>query len=97
MAAYVTTGKWTDEGVHTVKDTVNRAQESKKLAESLGGRVIGIWWTLGKFDFIAITEFPDDETYSRFSLTSALGGHNRTTSMRAFSEVEMQQIVQMLP
>jgi uncharacterized protein with GYD domain len=97
MAAYFTLGNWTEQGVHTVKDTVNRGEAAKKLAESLGGRLIGIWWTIGKYDFIAITEFPDDATFSRFALTTTLGGNIRTTSMRAFSEDEMQQIIQSLP
>lgn len=97
MAAYFTFGSWTEQGVHTVKDTVNRAQAAKKAAESLGGRFIGIWWTMGKYDFIALTEFPDDAAFARFSLATALGGNIRTTSSRAFSEDEMQQIIQTLP
>lgn len=97
MAAYFTLCSWTEQGVRNAKDTVNRAKTAKQLAESMGGRFIGIWWTMGTYDLVVITEFPDDATYSRFSLSTALGGNIRTTSMRAFSENEMQEIVQMLP
>lgn len=97
MAAFVILGSWTDQGTHTAKDAVKRLEAAKQLAASLGGRIIGNWWTMGEYDFISITEFPDDETYSRFVLTSDLGGNFRTTSMRAFSEDEMGKIIQMLP
>lgn len=97
MAAFVILGNWTEAGVHDVKNATGRAEAAKQLAQSLGGRVIGIWWTIGQSDFVSIAEFPDDETFSRFALSSALGGSFRTTSMRAFSEDEMQRIVQMLP
>jgi len=97
MAAFITLGSWTAEGVHNVKGAMDRAKAAKELAQSLGGRVIGIWWTIGQCDFVSITEFPDDATFSRFALASESAGHFRTTSMRAFGEEEMQQIVQMLP
>jgi uncharacterized protein with GYD domain len=97
MAAFFTLGSWTDQGVHSAKETVQRAQLAKQAAQALGGRLIGIWWTMGKYDFIAVTEFPDDATYARFALGTALQGNVRLTSMRAFSEEEMQAIVQTLP
>lgn len=97
MAAFVILGSWTEQGAHNAKGAPERAKAAKELAQSLGGRVIGIWWTMGQCDFVSITEFPNDETFSRFVLSSEVGGNFRTTSMRAFSEDEMQQIVQMLP
>lgn len=48
MAAFVAMGKWTDESVHNVKHVMNRTEAAKQLAESLCGRFIGIWWTMGK-------------------------------------------------
>ncbi len=97
MAAFGTLGSWTEQGVDKIKDTVKRGDAAKQLAESLGGRMIGIWWTLGQYDFVVITEFPDAATYTRFALTIARQGNIRTTSLSAFSEDEAQQIIQALP
>lgn len=96
MAAFITLGSWTDQGARAAKDALNRAQAAKKLAESMGGRFIGIWWTLGQYDFVVITEFPDDTTFARFAAAAAQQGNFRTSSLRAFSETEMQNIVSQL-
>ncbi len=97
MPAYIALYKFTDQGIHSVKDTVKRAQAAKEAASAVGGRVIGIWWTLGRYDLVAIGEFPDDETGTRFLLAQGMQGNVRTETMRAFSEEEMEHVVQGLP
>ena len=39
MAKYVILLNWTDQGIKTAKDTVQRADQARQLAESLGGHV----------------------------------------------------------
>ena len=39
MPKYVTLYNWTDQGVKTAKDTVNRYQAAKQLVESKGGKI----------------------------------------------------------
>ncbi len=97
MPAYITLYKFTDQGIHNVKDTVKRARAAKEAASAVGIRVIGIWWTLGEYDLVAIAESPDDETGTRFLLAQGIQGNFRTETMRAFSEEEMERIVQGLP
>ena len=97
MAAFVTLINWTEQGSRGAKDTVNRARAFRQAAEAAGGRLIGIWWTLGQHDAVAILEAPDDETATRLSLATGMQGNVRATTMRAFSEEEMERIVQALP
>ncbi len=97
MPAYIVLYKFTDQGIHNVKDTVKRAQAAKEAVSAVGGRVIGVWWTLGQYDLVAIGEWPDDETGTRFLLAQGMQGNVRTETMRAFSEEEMERIVQGLP
>lgn len=97
MPAYFTLQKFTDQGIHNVKDTVKRARAAKEAASAVGGRVIGIWWTLGRYDLVALGEFPDEETGTRFLLALGMQGNVRTETMRAFSEEEMERIVAGLP
>jgi len=94
MAAYISLVNFTDQGVRGAKDTVNRARAFEKALESVGGRKIGIWWTLGQYDLVIITEAPDDETITRLLLSTSMLGNVRTVTLRAFSEVEMEKIVQ---
>ncbi|HEX9076742.1 MAG TPA: GYD domain-containing protein [Anaerolineae bacterium] len=97
MPAYISLVNLTEQGVHNAKGTVERAQAVKKAAEAAGGRVIGVWWTLGQYDLVLIAEAPNDETAARLLLTVAMQGNTRSTTMRAFSEEEMARIVQGLP
>ena len=97
MPAYISLFNFTDQGVKTVKDTVNRAQKVKEAAKAVGGRVIGIWWLHGKYDGILIFESPDDATAMGQLIATGLQGNIRTVTMRAFSEDEMTKIVAGLP
>lgn len=97
MPAYIALIKFTDQGIRSVKDTVTRANEMEQLIESVGGRKIGTWWTIGEYDMVAIAESPDDETAMRVLLLMGMQGNVRTSTLQAFSEEEMARIVQNLP
>jgi uncharacterized protein with GYD domain len=97
MPAYISLMNFTEQGIKTVKDTVNRAQMVKKQAEAAGGRIIGVWWLLGQYDAILIFEAPDEATAMRQLIANGMQGNNRTVTMRAFSEDEMTRIVGGLP
>ncbi|RIK30127.1 MAG: GYD family protein [Chloroflexi bacterium] len=97
MSAYIALVNFTEQGVKNVKDTVNRARAAAQAAQAVGGRFIGVWWTLGPYDLVAVIEAPDDETATRLLLATGMQGNVRTLTMRAFSEEEMERIVQGLP
>ena len=48
---------------------------------------------IGASDMVIIVEAPDDETMAKFSLTTAMGGNVRTTTMKAFSEDAYRKII----
>jgi uncharacterized protein with GYD domain len=97
MAAYLTLIKFTDQGVRNVKDTVNRGKAAQQALAAAGGRFIGIWWALGRYDVAAIVEAPNEETVMRFLLATGMQGNIRTETLQIFSEEEMERIVQGLP
>ena len=94
MPAYITTFNFTDQGIRNVKDSPNRVNAFREAVQAAGGRLIAIWWTQGQFDGVFILDMPDDETATRMLLSLAALGNIRTTTLRAFSEEEMQRIVQ---
>ncbi len=97
MAAFLTLFDWTEQGVRTAKETVNRAQAFRQALEVAGGRLIGIWWTLGQHDGVFIFEAADDAAATRALVALGMLGNIRTQTMRAFSEEEFAQIVSKLP
>ncbi len=97
MSAYISLVNWTEQGVRKAKDTIKRAKDAETALTAMGGRKIGIWWTLGQYDLVYIFEAPDDETATRFLVSLGMLGNVRTNTMRCFSEEEAAKIVQGLP
>ncbi len=97
MPTYIALLKFTDQGIRNVKGWPTQLEESIKALERAGGRHVGFWWTQGAYDAVAVSEWPDDESASAFSLSAAMRGATRIETMRAYNAEEMQRILQKLP
>ncbi len=96
MATYVTLLNYTDQGIRNTKEAPQRIEAAKALIESMGGRFVAYYLTLGQFDTVIIAEAPDDETVAKVVMKIAGAGNVRTTTMRAFDEAEATRIFQSL-
>jgi uncharacterized protein with GYD domain len=52
---------------------------------------------MGRYDFVAIIEAPDDEAAARFALITGSQGSVATETLRAFSEAEFERLLKTLP
>ncbi len=93
MPTYVSLVHWTEQGIKNYKDTMKRLEDFTKLAESMGGRVRDALYTVGEYDIVVVTEFPDDETATAGLLRVGSLGNIRTNTMRAFTADEMGGII----
>ncbi len=96
MAQYVILINWTDQGVRTATETVQRADQVKQMIQQQGGNMHTLLWTQGRYDLIGIVEAPDDETIAAIALRNASFGATRTETLRAFTADEMGAILQRL-
>lgn len=97
MPHYVTLVRYTQQGASKIKDSPTRLDAAKKAAESLKGKLHGWYLTMGKYDAVLISEFPDDETAARFMLATGALGNITTQTLKAFTEAEYRKIVGSLP
>jgi uncharacterized protein with GYD domain len=93
MPTYVSLIHWTEQGIKNYKDTTKRLEDFTKLAKSKGGRVREALYTVGEYDIVVVTEFPDDEAATAALLQVASLGSVRTNTMRAFTADEMGGII----
>ena len=93
MPTYVSLIHWTEQGIKNYKDTTKRLEDFTKLAESKGGRVREALYTVGEYNIVTVTEFPDDESATAALLQVGSLGSVRTNTMRAFSADEMGGII----
>jgi uncharacterized protein with GYD domain len=93
MPSYITLMNWTDRGVKTFRDSVDRADAAEVALSPAGIRFKDLYWTVGAYDLVATFEAPDEETLAAALLTLAAQGNLRTTTLRAFSSDEMRGVI----
>jgi uncharacterized protein with GYD domain len=93
MATFIVLGNFTEQGVRNAKDTVKRADAFKEMARKAGVTVKDVYWTLGRFDVVAVCEAPDDETATALTLNLGALGNVRTQTLRAFTQADMGKII----
>ena len=94
MPTYVSLVNWTEQGVKTFRDTVRRGEDVRGLVEKSGGQLRLLLWTLGEYDVVSVTDFPDDETATAVLLQIGALGNIRTKTMKAFDAEQMSAIIQ---
>jgi len=57
MATFVSTIKFTEQGIKSIKDTTKRAASIKATAKKMGVKVTNIFWTLGAYDGLVLLFF----------------------------------------
>jgi uncharacterized protein with GYD domain len=97
MPIYITLFNLTEQGVKNIKDAPERIKEGIKTAESIGGKLIGFYATMGEYDYISIGEAPSDEVYMTFLLGLGAQGYVRTKTLKAFSNEEFVNMIAKLP
>jgi uncharacterized protein with GYD domain len=97
MPHYVSLLRYTQQGAAKIKESPKRLDAAKKAAEAAKGKITAWYLTMGKYDAVIISEFPDDESAARFLLSTGSLGNVTTQTLKAFSEAEYRKIVDSLP
>ncbi len=93
MATFITTIKFTQQGLKGIDETTKRAASLKASAKKLGVKVKDIYWTLGDYDGLLIFDAPDDETATTLLLHLGALGNVHTSTVRGFNAAEMDKIL----
>ncbi len=97
MPHYVSLLRYTAQGAAKIKESPARLEAAKRAAESLGGKIHTWYLTMGKYDAIIVSEFPDDHVAARFMLSVGAQGNVTSQTMRAYPEEEYKKIISSLP
>ena len=54
--------RWTSTGRMGLPAWRDRVEEGERTIEEAGGKLVGVWVTLGQYDVVEVFEAPDDET-----------------------------------
>jgi uncharacterized protein with GYD domain len=93
MASFIVLCNWTEQGIKAYKDSPSRVDA---FNEQMGGRGVSIkdiYWTIGPYDLVVLVEATDEESATAALLGLGALGNIRSTTLRAFSRSEFEQIV----
>jgi uncharacterized protein with GYD domain len=96
MATFIHLISFTDQGIRNVKDSPDRFEAYKAMAEKLGGKVKGVYYTMGHYDMLVILEAADEMAMTAILKVGSLG-NVRTETLRGFSLEEMKKIIAKIP
>lgn len=96
MAAFVTLINFTDQGIRNVKESPARFEAFKAMAERLGVTVKSVYYTVGTYDLVLVTEGTDEAAMTALLKVASLG-NVRTQTLRGFSVDEMKKIIGNMP
>jgi len=92
VPTYIVLGKFTDQGIRTVREGPQRRQAARERIERLGGRMVSAYNTQGQYDLVLTIEFPDELSATAYLLQTGEQGNLRTETLRAFTPEEMDQV-----
>jgi uncharacterized protein with GYD domain len=93
MATFISTIKFTQQGIQTIKDTCTRANTFRSAAKKMGVKVLDVYWTLGPFDGLLVFDAPDEETATAAMLSLGSLGNVHTQTARAYKAAEIEGIL----
>ena len=93
MATYIILSSFTDQGIRNIAETTNRADAVREVAKKFGVATKEIYWTLGRYDVVALFDSPDDASITALALALGSQGNVRTQVLRAFNKDEMKGVL----
>jgi uncharacterized protein with GYD domain len=93
---YISLIRWTSQGRMGLPAWRDRVEDGEREIEEAGGKLVGVWVTLGRYDVVEIFEAPDDEVAIEILMKLNRYGAEHTETLRAFTREEAEGIVRRL-
>jgi uncharacterized protein with GYD domain len=81
MTIYITLGNLQHAAFEIFDSIEDRDKKAKQIVESLGGKIISLHYTFGRYDFVLIIDMPSKENMVKFLSILAKHGTVRTETL----------------
>lgn len=92
MPTYISLVTLTEQGLKEIKNAPERLHALELAAKEVGGKLLGFYLVMGQYDYVVVTDVPDDQTAARLILNTIAPGSMRTQTMRAFTREEFESL-----
>ena len=96
MPIYISLMRFLSPGFGGLPAWRDRVEEGERVIEAAGGKLIGVYVTLGRYDVVEIFEAPDDEVAIEILMKLNRYGAEHTETLRGFTREEAEEIVRKL-
>jgi uncharacterized protein with GYD domain len=93
MAHYVSLMRWTSQGRMGLPAWRDRVEDGERMIEEAGGKLVGVWVTLGRYDVVEVFEAPNDDVALEIITKLQASGGEVTETLRAFTREEAEAII----
>ena len=97
MPTFIVLGKFTLEGIKNIKDSPTRLEQANQVAKSVGGEIKQFYYTMGQYDFVAVTEGPSIEAIMQALFTIGSIDAVKTETLAAIPSEKAAEILKKLP
>jgi uncharacterized protein with GYD domain len=97
MPVFISQMKLTEQGKKEIMNAETWIQENYKCVEAMGGKIITHYNIFGEYDYLAISEFPNEEVATRFVMTLSSLGYIQMTNTLALPQDEFAGIESKFP
>jgi uncharacterized protein with GYD domain len=81
MTIYISLGNLSRDAFGKIHNLEERDRKAKQIIESLGGKLISLHYTFGRYDFVAMMDMPSKESVVKFLSILGKYGTVRTETL----------------
>ena len=93
MKTWIALLKLTEKGISQVSQSPKRVSAARKIAQGMGIDMVGVYWTIGSYDGVAILKAPDEQAATAFLLHLGKAGYVRSETLLAYEASEFQEVL----
>jgi uncharacterized protein with GYD domain len=83
MTIYISLGNLKKETFDNIGSIEEGDRKAKQVIESLGGKILCMYYTFGRYDFVAVIDMPSKESVVKFLSIVGKHGTVRTETLEA--------------
>jgi uncharacterized protein with GYD domain len=93
---YISLMRWTTQARAGLPAWRDRVEDGERVIQEAGGKLVGVWVTLGRYDVVEVFEAPDDDTALEIVTKLGAAGAEETETLRAFTREEAEAVIRRL-
>ncbi len=96
MSIFISHVTLTHEGIDALKEAPDRIEQNKKLWEDAGAKLLAWYVVLGDYDYLLITEAPNEKVMAEVAIKASRRGRTKFTTYSAISVDDFKEVAERL-